>query len=146
VTLTAIFAGIAAPRVALIIGRVDRKLINLTLCALVVASNIAVALTADYPVLLAARTLLGIAIGGFFALAGATVVRLVTMEDMGKGMSIVFMGLSAAWQAIFSGSGIAVRPVLNRSSSVSHACPVSTPTPRRWTAFQAKCMPRRQAC
>lgn len=95
VTLTAIFAGIAAPTVALIIGRVDRKLINLLLCALVVASNIAVALTSDFLVLLAARTLLGIAIGGFFALAGATVVRLVTMEDMGKGMSIVFMGLSA---------------------------------------------------
>lgn len=95
VTLTAIFAGIAAPTVALVIGRLDRKLINLVLCALVVVSNIAVALTSDYLVLLAARMLLGIAIGGFFALAGATVVRLVTLEDMGKGMSIVFMGLSA---------------------------------------------------
>ena len=95
VTLTALFAGIAAPTVALIIGRVDRKLINLALCALVIASNIAVAFTSDYFMLLAARMLLGVAIGGFFALAGATVVRLVTMEDMGKGMSIVFMGLSA---------------------------------------------------
>lgn len=95
VTLTAIFAGIAAPTVALIIGRVDRKLVNLALCFLVISSNIAVALTSDYFVLLAARTLLGIAIGGFFALAGATVVRLVSMEDMGKGMSIVFIGLSA---------------------------------------------------
>jgi DHA1 family purine ribonucleoside efflux pump-like MFS transporter len=103
VTLTALFACIAAPTVALIIGRLDRKLINLALCALVIASNIAVAFTSDYFVLLAARMLLGIAIGGFFALAGATVVRLVTMEDMGKGMSIVFMGLSA---------GLVVAPAL----------------------------------
>lgn len=103
VTLTALFAGFAAPTVALIIGRVDRKLINLALCALVIASNIAVAFTSDYFVLLAARMLLGVAIGGFFALAGATVVRLVTMEDMGKGMSIVFMGLSA---------GLVVAPAL----------------------------------
>ncbi len=103
VALTALFAGIAAPTVALIIGRLDRKLINLALCALVIASNIAVAFTSDYFVLLAARLLLGIAIGGFFALAGATVVRLVTMEDMGKGMSIVFMGLSA---------GLVVAPAL----------------------------------
>ncbi|WP_182912787.1 MFS transporter [Paracoccus onubensis] len=103
VTLTAIFAGIAAPTVALIIGRVDRKLINLTLCILVIASNIAVAFTSDYFVLLAARTFLGIAIGGFFALAGATVVKLVSMEDMGKGMSVVFMGLSA---------GLVVAPAL----------------------------------
>ncbi|MGQ2903323.1 MAG: MFS transporter [Neoaquamicrobium sediminum] len=103
VTLTALFAGIAAPTVALIVGRVDRKLINLTLCALVVASNIAVSITSEFSVLLAARMLLGIAIGGFFALAGATVVRVVTIEDMGKGMSIVFMGLSA---------GLVVAPAL----------------------------------
>lgn len=103
VTLTALFAGIAAPTVTLIIGRLDRKLINLALCALVIASNFAVALTSDYVVLLAARMLLGIAIGGFFALAGATVVRLVTIEDMGKGMSIVFMGMSA---------GLVVAPAL----------------------------------
>ena len=104
VTLTALFAGIAAPTVALIIGRVDRKLINLLLCVLVIASNIAVALTSNYFVLLAARTLLGAAIGGFFALAGATVVRLVSMDNMGKGMSIVFMGLSA---------GLVVAPALS---------------------------------
>ncbi|MGE3926100.1 MAG: MFS transporter [Lautropia sp.] len=104
VTLTALFAGIAAPTVALIIGRLDRKLINLTLCVLVIASNIAVALTSDYLILLAARALLGIAIGGFFALAGATVVRLVTIDNMGKGMSIVFMGLSA---------GLVVAPALS---------------------------------
>ncbi|YBV94649.1 MFS transporter (plasmid) [Phyllobacteriaceae bacterium JZ32] len=103
VTLTALFAGIAAPAVALIIGRLDRKLVNLALCALVIASNIAVAFTSDYFMLLVARMLLGVAIGGFFALAGATVVRLVTLEDMGKGMSIVFMGLSA---------GIVVAPAL----------------------------------
>ncbi|OHV82768.1 MFS transporter [Rhizobium sp. LCM 4573] len=95
VTLTALFAGIAAPTVALVIGRLDRKLINLALCTLVIASNTAVTFTSDYFVLLVARMLLGVAIGGFFALAGATVVRLVTIEDMGKGMSIVFMGLSA---------------------------------------------------
>src|SRR5690606_36353781 len=70
----------------------------------VVASNIAVALTSDYIVLLAARMLLGIAIGGFFALAGATIVRLVSIEDMGKGMSLVFMGLSA---------GLVIAPALS---------------------------------
>lgn len=95
VTLTALFAGLAAPTVVLVIGRIDRKLINLALCVLLIASNIAVAFTSEYIVLLAARILLGIAIGGFFALAAATVVRLVTLDDMGKGMSIVFMGLSA---------------------------------------------------
>jgi MFS transporter, DHA1 family, purine ribonucleoside efflux pump len=96
VTMTAIFAGLAAPTVALIVGRLDRKLVMLAMCGLVIASDLAVALATDYLVLLAARVLLGVAIGGFFALAGATVVRLVSMQGMGKGMSIIFFGLSAA--------------------------------------------------
>lgn len=96
VTLTAIAAAIAAPTVALVIGRLDRKLISLMLCGLVVASNVTVTLTSDYLMLLAARAMLGISIGGFFALSGAIVVRLVSMEGLGKGMSIVFIGMSIA--------------------------------------------------
>src|SRR5262245_37558580 len=48
VTLTAIFAGLAAPTVALVIGRLDRKLVMLALCGLVIASNIAAALAWTY--------------------------------------------------------------------------------------------------
>lgn len=96
VTLTAIFAGFAAPTVALVIGRVDRKLVMLALSTLVILSNIAAAAAWDYWALLGARVILGIALGGFFALAGATVARLVSMGGFGKGMSIVFLGVSAA--------------------------------------------------
>jgi DHA1 family purine ribonucleoside efflux pump-like MFS transporter len=96
VTLTAIFAGLAAPTVALIIGRLDRKPITLALCALVIISNIAAALAWNYWVLLGARVVLGAALGGFFALVGATIVRLVSMQGFGKGMAVVFMGISAA--------------------------------------------------
>jgi MFS transporter, DHA1 family, purine ribonucleoside efflux pump len=67
VTATAIFGGIAAPTLALLIGRQDRKLVMLALCVLVVVSNIAVALASSYWILLGARMLLGIAIGGFWA-------------------------------------------------------------------------------
>lgn len=99
VTLTAILAGLAAPTVALMIGRLDRKPVILALCVLLVASNLAVALASNYLVLLAARTLLGIAVGGFFALIGATVVRLVSLNGMGKGLAVAFFGLSAATTA-----------------------------------------------
>jgi MFS transporter, DHA1 family, purine ribonucleoside efflux pump len=96
VTLTAIFAGLAAPTVALIIGRMDRKRIMLALCALVIVSDIAAALARSYWALLGTRMILGVALGGFFALAGATIMRLVSMQGFGKGMSIVFLGISAA--------------------------------------------------
>jgi DHA1 family purine ribonucleoside efflux pump-like MFS transporter len=94
--VTAIFAGLAAPTVALIIGRTDRKRVALALCGLVIVSDVAVAFAANYWVLLGARTILGVAIGGFFALAGATIVRLVSMQGFARGMSIVFIGISAA--------------------------------------------------
>jgi DHA1 family purine ribonucleoside efflux pump-like MFS transporter len=96
VTLTALFAGLAAPTVALIIGRLDRKVIVLALSVLVIVSDIAVASASHYWALLAGRVFLGVAIGGFFALAGATVVRLVSIQGMGKGMAIIFFGISAA--------------------------------------------------
>lgn len=96
VTATAIFAGLAAPLLALLIGRIDRKLVSLALCVLVIASNVTVALAMDYWVLLGARMILGIAMGGFFALAAATVVHLVSIRGMGKGMSIVLLGISLA--------------------------------------------------
>jgi MFS transporter, DHA1 family, purine ribonucleoside efflux pump len=96
VTLTALLAGIAAPTVALVIRQIDRKPVVLLLTALVVLSNLLVAIASDYVFLLLARTLLGIAVGGFFALIGATIVRLVSLQGMGKGMAVVFFGLAAA--------------------------------------------------
>ena len=96
VTATAICAGLAAPLLALLIGRIDRKLVLLALCVLVIASNVTVALAMDYWVLLGARMILGIAMGGFFALAAVTVVHLVSIRGIGKGMSIVLLGISLA--------------------------------------------------
>lgn len=96
VTATAICAGLAAPLLALLIGRIDRKVVLLALCAMMIFSNATVALVADYWVLLGARMVLGIAMGGFFALAAFAVVHLVSIRGIGKGMSIVFLGISLA--------------------------------------------------
>ena len=65
----------------------DRKLITLALCVLVIVSDIAAALAWNYWALLGARMILGIALGGFFALAGATIVRLVSMEGFGSSLA-----------------------------------------------------------
>lgn len=123
VTITALFAGLAAPTLTLLMGRLDRKWVVVALCLLVAVSNAMVAAAPSYLMLLIARMILGITIGGFFALAGAIVVRLVTLEGMGKGMSIVFTGMSAAiviapsvgayldtvfgWRAVFAGGAVA---------------------------------------
>ena len=68
----------------------------LALCGLVVLSNLAAAFAVNFAVLLAARLLLGIDIGGFWALVAAVVARLVSMQSIGRGMSMIFIGVSAA--------------------------------------------------
>ncbi|MBO9621541.1 MAG: MFS transporter [Sphingomonas sp.] len=96
VTMTALFAGLAAPSITLIIGRTDRKYVMLAVTGLVVASNLLAVLSSGFWGLLGARVILGLAIGGFFALAGATIARLVAMESFGSGMGVVFVGISLA--------------------------------------------------
>lgn len=96
VTLTAIFAGLAAPTIALIIGHTDRKYVMLAVTGLVVISNLLAALSWGFWGLLGARVILGLAIGGFFALAGATIARLVPMASFGRAMGVVFVGISLA--------------------------------------------------
>ncbi|MNW52760.1 Purine ribonucleoside efflux pump NepI [compost metagenome] len=66
------------------------------LSALAVASNLLVAFAPAYPVLLAARVLLGIAIGGFWSLAISITARLVPPAKLGLGLTVVNLGVSLA--------------------------------------------------
>ena len=96
VTATALTGAAAALLIGLVIGRIDRKAVMLALCVLCVGSNIAAALAPNFAVLLIARLVLGVAIGGFWTLVAAGVARIVSIEAIGRGMSIIFIGVSAA--------------------------------------------------
>jgi len=96
VTATALTGAVSALLVGLVIGRIDRKAVMLFFCLLCVASSVAAATAPNFAVLLAARLVLGIAIGGFWTLVAAVVARLVSIEAIGRGMSIIFIGVSAA--------------------------------------------------
>ncbi len=96
VTATAVTGAITALLIGLVIGRIDRKSVMLFLCALVVVSNVLAALAPNFAVLIVARLLVGAAIGGFWALAAAIVARIVSLASIGKGMGIIFVGVSLA--------------------------------------------------
>jgi DHA1 family purine ribonucleoside efflux pump-like MFS transporter len=96
VTATALVAAVAAPLVVMLTAGIDRRLVVWGLSLLLLASNLMAAFAGHVAVLLAARVLLGIALGGFWALAAALATRLVPPALLPRAMSIVFTGVSLA--------------------------------------------------
>lgn len=96
VTATAVAAAVTGPTIALGLPRLDRRLAVIVLAALATLSNLLVALAPSFPVLVTARILLGISVGGFWALAIAIVAALVSPAKIGRGMMVVNVGVSLA--------------------------------------------------
>jgi len=61
-----------------------------------IASNVSVAIAANYWFLLVGRMVLGVSLGGFWAMAAATAMRLVPAESVPRALAIIFGGSSFA--------------------------------------------------
>ncbi|ADB34468.1 major facilitator superfamily MFS_1 [Kribbella flavida DSM 17836] len=96
VTVPSLVAAIAAPVVPLLIGTLDRRLLLAGLMALMTAANVVSALAPNYPVLIGSRFLVGVAVGGFWAVAGGLAVRLVPPAHVARATAVVFGGVGAA--------------------------------------------------
>ncbi|MBB3950605.1 MFS transporter [Aureimonas jatrophae] len=96
ITATAVVAAIAGPLLVLSSGRLDRRLIVWALMAMLVASSVMAATASSVAVLLAARAVLGFALGGFWAMMTALALRLVAPRDVPRAMSTIIMGVSVA--------------------------------------------------
>ncbi len=96
VSATAILAVFASLLTATVTRRMDRRYVLLGFSVLLIISNILVALAPNFFLLLAGRVLLGIALGGFWTMAAAIVMRLVPDKDIPRALAILFSGVSAA--------------------------------------------------
>lgn len=96
VTVTAFVALVASLLVSTVTRRLDRRAVFLAFSALLIVSDLLVAAAPNVSVLLAARILLGVAIGGFWTMSTAAVMRLVPEPDIPRALSIVFSGVAAA--------------------------------------------------
>ncbi|NUP03047.1 MAG: MFS transporter, partial [Nonomuraea sp.] len=77
VSLPGLVAAVSAPVLAVATRRLDRRIPLLALAALLALANLAAALAPNFPVMLAARVLTGVSIGGFWAFAAGLGPRLV---------------------------------------------------------------------
>ncbi|MGW2299873.1 MFS transporter [Streptomyces sp. NPDC001809] len=96
VTVPGLVAALAAPLVTVKAAGADRRTLLVGFLLLAAAANLVSALAGHLAVVLTARALLGVAIGGFWALAGGLAPRLVPAGAVGRATAVVFGGVSAA--------------------------------------------------
>ncbi|MEU2184943.1 MFS transporter [Streptomyces thermolilacinus] len=100
-TVTGLVAALAAPLVTAAVGRIDRRVVLCSLMVLLAAANVLAAWSPDFTVMMAARVLIGVGMGGVWSLAGGLAVRLVPAGSVGPATSAIFSGI-----AIASGVGV----------------------------------------
>jgi DHA1 family purine ribonucleoside efflux pump-like MFS transporter len=147
VTATAVvgtFAGILMP---VLTRHLDRRLVMWSLTSLLVASSVLAAFATDLTMLLGARLLLGIGIGGFWSMMAAMAMRLVPERLLPRALSIVFTGVSVAtvsaapvgaylgdllgWRAVFGlAAAIGVLTLLVQMLALPRMPPQSKPNLR----------------
>ncbi|MGW2771623.1 MFS transporter [Streptomyces olivaceoviridis] len=95
VVVPGLAAAVAAPLLTVASGRLDRRHVLLILAALITVSNALAALAPNMTVMIAARLLLGLGVGGFWAMGAGVGSRLAAPADADRAASFVTAGISA---------------------------------------------------
>lgn len=96
VSVTAFAGAASALLIAAVLPRADRRRVMIGLTLLAAISDAAVAFAPNLAVLLAARLLLGVALGGFGAMAAAMASYLVHPHHVGRALTVINSGVSLA--------------------------------------------------
>jgi len=140
VSVTAFAAAASALLISVVLPRADRRRVMMGLTLLAIASNILVAVAPTLSVLLLARILLGIALGGFWALATAVASHLVDADHLGRALTVINSGVALAtvaavplgaylgdlwgWRWVFMmGAGVAALALLAQAATLPHVRP-----------------------
>lgn len=96
ISISGLFALIASLLITTVAGRINRKSVLVGLTVLMLMSLVIVAMAPNFAALMTARAILGLCIGGFWALATAVMMRLVPTGDMPRALSILYGGQAIA--------------------------------------------------
>jgi len=140
VSVTAFAGAASALLIAAVLPRADRRRVKLGLTLLAVVSDLVVAVAPNLYVLLAARLLLGVALGGFWAMATAVAAHLVPARQLGRALTVINSGVAVAtvaavplgawlgevwgWRAVFVlGAGVAVLALAAQAATLPRVAP-----------------------
>jgi predicted MFS family arabinose efflux permease len=96
ISISGLFAVLTSLLIATVASRFDRRHVLIGLTALMLLSLVLIAEAFSFTMLMIARALLGVAIGGFWALATATIMRLVPSNVVPRALALVYMGNAVA--------------------------------------------------
>ena len=96
ISVSGLFAVAASLLITTGAGRFNRKWVLVAMTGLMLLSLILVAAAPNFAVLMTGRALLGICIGGFWALATAVIMRLVPQGDVPKALALMYPGQALA--------------------------------------------------
>ncbi|GAA2282671.1 MFS transporter [Actinomadura luteofluorescens] len=121
-TVPGLVAAVSAPALSAATARLDRRAVLAVLAGLLAAADLGSAAAPGLPALLASRVLVGVAIGGVWAIAGGLAARLVPERSAGTATSVIFGGVAVAsvagvpagtligdlagWRAAFAAAGV----------------------------------------
>jgi predicted MFS family arabinose efflux permease len=96
ISVSGLFAVLTSFFIATVAARFDRRHVLMTLTLVMLGSLVLIAQAPNFIVLMAARALLGVTIGGFWSLATATVMRLVPTDQVPKALGVIYTGNAVA--------------------------------------------------
>jgi predicted MFS family arabinose efflux permease len=96
IAVSGVFAVLASLGISPATRGIDRRVVLLALTLLMTASGAMVALAPNAGVFMAGRALLGIVVGGFWAMSAATVMRLVPERDVPRALGVLNGGNALA--------------------------------------------------
>lgn len=96
IAVSGLFAVATSLSIPALARRYDRRHVLIALTWAMLASLVLIAMAPDFAVLMLARALLGITIGGFWALSTATVMRLVPSAAVPKALGLMYTGNAVA--------------------------------------------------
>lgn len=101
ISISGFFAVAASLLLITVAGRFNRKWVLVTTTLLMLLSLVMVAAAPNLMVLMLARALLGICIGGFWALSTSVIMRLVPAERVSNALAVMYTGeaIAAAFAA-----------------------------------------------
>jgi len=96
ISISGFFAVAASLLITTVAGKLNRKWVMVAMTAFMLASLALVAAAPNFTVLMIGRALLGICIGGFWALATAVIMRLVPADDVPRALALMYGGQAIA--------------------------------------------------
>ena len=96
ISISGVFAVGTSLFIAGLTHRIDRRIVLLAFSASLVLSAAIVTFAPNYAVLMVGRALLGVAIGGFWSMSTAIVMRLVPADSVPKGLAMINAGNAIA--------------------------------------------------